>query len=115
MGAYVWNERALKLMLPALRLRGFDGRIILGGPQVSYADQGLEVLYPEVDIFVCGYGEDALARLTAAAEPLALHGVHFANDQDQRTRAEESLEQLPSPYLTGELPIKNGQALFRSR
>ena len=55
-GAYIWNERVLKRLLPRLR-QNFRGRIILGGPQVSYVESGLERLYPQVDIFIRGFAE----------------------------------------------------------
>jgi hypothetical protein len=36
-GAYVWAESLIQQVLPLVRDGGFRGRIILGGPQISYA------------------------------------------------------------------------------
>lgn len=99
-GAYVWNERTLQALLPALRARGFCGRIILGGPQISYTGAGLEALYPQADVFVRGYGEDALVALAETSAPIVHRGVHFAGTPDLELTTEVDLESLPSPWLT---------------
>lgn len=104
-GGYVWNEALLHQVMAELRRAGFAGRIVLGGPQVSYAGDGLELLYPEVDVFVRGYGERAMCELYRGARPSAIRGVHVAGQLDQRTVAEAPLDELPSPYLTGTLPL----------
>lgn len=62
-GAYVWAEDSIQYLMNALRRRGFKGKIVLGGPQISYMPDGLEATYPHADIFVRGYGELALAGL----------------------------------------------------
>ena len=102
-GAYVWNEREVQGILRRLKMTGFNGRIILGGPQVSYSGKGLERLYPDVDIFIRGYAEQALSSLLRSNElfPETIDGVHFARSRDRLTKAEASLEATPSPYLTG--------------
>ena len=48
-GAYVWAEDVIIRLLPKLRESGFTGRIILGGPQISYTPDGLEELYPDAE------------------------------------------------------------------
>ncbi len=111
-GAYVWGEDLLRAVLAGLRLRGFRGRIILGGPQVSYSGAGLEALYPEADAFVRGYGEEALASLARSADRLAIPGVHWAGTPDRLDQASVDLERLPSPWLTGLIPL-DGQAFIR--
>ncbi|KAF2077394.1 hypothetical protein CYY_001322 [Polysphondylium violaceum] len=102
MGAYVWHEPHTQALLAALKRENFPGRIILGGPQVTYTKQNLESYYPQADIFIRGYGEDALARLflsTSGRPPIA--GVHYAGEPDLGLSANIALDQLPSPYLTG--------------
>jgi len=51
-GAFVWNEKAVQIILKELRNRNFKGRIILGGPQISYVKDNHEKYYKEADIFV---------------------------------------------------------------
>ncbi len=111
-GAYVWGEELLREVLPAVRRRCFKGRIILGGPQVSYSGAGLEDLYPEADAFVRGYGEAALSTLARTHERQDVPGVHWAGDADLVQQASVDLEALPSPWLTGLLSVE-GQRFIR--
>ena len=107
-GAYVWGEDTLTAVLRGLRVRGFRGRIIVGGPQVSYAGAGIEGLYPEADVFIRGYGERALCLLTRTHEPQAIAGVHFRGETDRVEQALVDLEALPSPWLGGLKPVAKG-------
>jgi len=101
-GAYIWNEEVVREAMVTLRQLGFQGRIIAGGPQVTYAGPVLEKLYPEADIFIRGYAEHALADVArTAGEPEEVAGVHLAGKEDQGMQAESDLCALPSPWLTG--------------
>lgn len=112
LGAYVWAEHILVGLLSTLRDRGFTGRIILGGPQVSHCGAGLEQHYPEADVFIRGYGELALVRLAATPERICIPGVHWAGQTDQGGQASVNLAELPSPWLEGILPLP-GQDFVR--
>jgi radical SAM superfamily enzyme len=103
LGVFIWNEHATQSILNTLKREKFPGRIILGGPQVSYTKQGLESFYPQADVFVRGYAETAIAKLMSSPEPRPdLRGVHYAGTPDRGTAASvTSLDDLPSPYLTG--------------
>ena len=105
-GAYVWNEGVVQWLLPALRREGFTGRIILGGPQITYAPSGVLDVYPEADVIVRGYGEDALAAVAATAEPVALAGAIWRGGLDSTTSAAADLAALPSPILSGIAPVQ---------
>lgn len=112
LGAYVWGETLVRATLAGLRRAGFAGRIILGGPQVSYAGAGLEQLYPEVDVFVRGYGEAALCELAREGGRPRVKGVHYAGTADLLEQASVDLETLPSPWLEGVIPLE-GQRFVR--
>ena len=103
-GAYVWGEALVQGLLPRLRAGGFRGRIILGGPQISYAPAGLESLYPDADVFVRGYGEAALGALAVTPGKPEIRGVHYAGEVDRVETADVDLEALPSPWLDGAGP-----------
>ena len=109
LGAYVWGEELLQAVLRKLREGGFRGRIILGGPQVSYSGPGLENLYPEVDIFVRGYGEHALRSLASTSCHQTIAGVHWAGTPDLQTCTIVDLKALPSPWLNGTISLQNNQ------
>ncbi len=103
LGAFVWNETFTQEIIKTLKHKHrFPGTIILGGPQVSYVKQGLEQYYPEADVFIRGYAEDALSRLFSQEEPV--QGVHFAKYKDLGLSTPVELETLPSPFLSGLIP-----------
>ena len=106
-GAYVWAEDLLQTLLPLLRRRGFAGRIILGGPQISYSPAGIEAAYPDADVFVRGYGEAALVQLACSSGKPAIAGVQFRGEPDRCDQAELDLRTLPSPFLTGAIPLEH--------
>lgn len=101
-GAYIWNEPVVQWLLPELRRTGFRGRLVLGGPQISYASAGIDLIYPDADAFVRGYGEIAMVELLRGAT--TVRGVTWRGNDDAQTRAEVNLALLPSPYLNGVLP-----------
>ena len=106
-GAYIWAEEVIIRLLPMLRSSGFPGRIILGGPQISYTSSGLEELYPEADVFVRGYGEMAIVALFNEPENRIIEGVHFAGQEDIGGQTSVDLSILPSPWLSGEIDLEN--------
>jgi hypothetical protein len=111
-GAYVWNEEMLQALLPVVRAAGFSGRIILGGPQVSYVATSLETHYPQADVFIRGQAETALHMVVKAGTSVPVPGVHYAGETDQARQAAVSLATLPSPLLDGVIPLR-GQRFLR--
>ncbi|CAG8661282.1 19729_t:CDS:2 [Cetraspora pellucida] len=63
LGAFVWNEHAIQHILSELKKHKFPGRVILGGPQVSYVKKGIEEYYHYADIYIRGYAENAIVKL----------------------------------------------------
>jgi len=106
-GAYIWAEEVIIRLLPMLRASGFTGRIILGGPQISYTPSGLEELYPEADVFVRGYGEVAIVALFNEPDEKVIEGVHFAGQEDRCDQTSVDLSILPSPWLGGEIDLED--------
>lgn len=107
LGAYVWGEAILRGVLSGVRERGFTGRIVLGGPQISYSGAGLEQLYPEADAFIRGYGEDALPAMAMSHDKIKLPGLHWAGQLDREEQAKIDLESIPSPWLERIIPLDN--------
>jgi radical SAM superfamily enzyme YgiQ (UPF0313 family) len=105
-GCYVWNELVVQWLLAELRRRGFRGAIVLGGPQITYAGAGVDRDYPHADIFIRGYGEDALANLVRGNGPAgAIAGVSYAGRDDAVTFAKVEYGLLESPIVSGLLPL----------
>lgn len=106
-GVYVWSEDTIQQLISRIRESGFRGKIVLGGPQISYCGPTLEENYPQADIFVRGYGEIALASIINHQEKVVLQGVHYAGDVDLVEQTQVDLEILPSPWLTNVIDINN--------
>ena len=104
-GVYVWAEDIIQNLLVAIRNIGFSGRIILGGPQITYSGPGLEDIYPDADIFVRGYGELALLSILQNKK-IPIPGVHYAGELDLCQQTSVDLEILPSPWLNGVISLE---------
>jgi radical SAM superfamily enzyme YgiQ (UPF0313 family) len=98
-GVYIWNDHLVQTLMKGLRKQGFTGRIVLGGPQISYSGAGLEKHYPEADAFIRGYGERALTALVSSPDHRPIAGVHWAGESDACDQARPPLASLPSPFL----------------
>src|SRR6476620_372203 len=103
-GCYVWAEAEASQFIRQLRDAGFRNKIVFGGPLISYAKQErLPLLYPQADIFVRGYAEMALRSAILMPRP----AVPVVLEEDV------PFDDLPSPYLSGDLPIARGQGRVR--
>ena len=98
-GVYVWNEPLVLETAGLLRAAGYAGKLILGGPMISYTHRDLERLYPDADVFIRGYAEEALATLVSSGFDKLPIGVHVAGDRDSCLHAVPDFKTLPSPFL----------------
>lgn len=99
--AYVWNEYLTNQLMELLRKDfGFVGDFILGGYQISYSDAPKKE-YPHAKYFVSGYAEESLLQIATHTN----NSTHLNAPIDFST--------IPSPYLTGELPINQQQKMVR--
>lgn len=106
-GAYVWAEDIIQIILKIIKNNGFKGRIILGGPQITYSGAGLEEIYPDADVFVRGYGELALLGICQDRQNTPIMGVHYAGENDLCEQTIVDLEMLPSPWLNQVISLEN--------
>lgn len=101
-GGFVWNEPFLKTIVNELKYYDYPGGIVIAGPQVSYVGKGqLEKYYPEGDVFIRGYAEQAVLELAQGKENIL--GVHLANTPDKGLHTSTKLSELSSPFLDGTL------------
>lgn len=107
-GAYVWNDTVVTGLIRSLREREFSGRIVLGGPQISYAESGLERMYPEADAFIRGQAESALCQFAVASGRPGIIGVHYAGTDDRGEQAISSFAESPSPWLADDACLVRG-------
>jgi len=104
LSAYIWNEYLLNPFIALLRQRGFRGKVVLGGYQITYGRQE-ELLqrYPDCQIFISSYAEQAIADLP---DHLDVQAPVFLNTP-------VDFPQLASPYLSGALPVPMGAGMVR--
>lgn len=107
MGAYVWCEPLIQALLPELRAALPHARIVIGGPQVTFAPDVVG-LYPHADCVVRGAGEHALVAIARADLGEPIPGVVWTGRSDDREQARVDLGQLPSPFLSGVVPVQAG-------
>jgi radical SAM superfamily enzyme YgiQ (UPF0313 family) len=113
-GAYLWNVRLVRSLVRQLRYRGFKGRIVIGGPSVTYLDGGLEQAFPGADFFIRGYAEVALPALILGGGSCNLpKGVSRSGASDLGLIASPSLADLKSPILTGVSGLVGSDGLAR--
>jgi hypothetical protein len=110
-GVYCWNDAIVKRLLPAVRRIGFKGRIILGGPQISFLDTGFKTVYPDADIFICGDGEEPLKRVMLEQGYIDMPGVHYGDLPTRTCQGICDLNILPSPWLCQDCRIDSGSNL----
>jgi len=119
-----WNYRAFGALAETFKQLRPDGWVIFGGTHV--ANQGTRVFgaFPEVDVVVDGEGEEPFRDLLRAylegASPRELHavdGITFrARDGIVTTQPRErvaDLDIIPSPTLTGAIPLTDDTGRFR--
>ena len=115
LGAFVWNEPHIQKIIWLLRNQmNYEQKILIGGPQVSYAPAGtLEKFYPGVDFFIRGYAENSLNQLLTSLSSKnsqnisQISGLHIAGSIDLGLQSSQSneLENLPSPFLKNVLDV----------
>jgi hypothetical protein len=63
---YIWNVESMRMLLPRVRAILPDSKLILGGPEVSYAVEESFLKLPDTDYILSGEGEEPFARLLDA-------------------------------------------------
>lgn len=115
---YLWNRvltlelvDCLKRIAPALK-------IVLGGPEVSFEDDGFLARYP-VDALICGEGEIPVRHLLSAwqssEEPSVIPGLRTRREPETNGQSQlGSLDELPSPFAAGLVDVTRGLVYYES-
>ena len=108
---YIWNANYNSQLAQAVKLKWPQATIVFGGPQVPDLPHEFFARHPYVDFTVHQEGELTFTRLLRRlldpkAEPGPIPGIAFVGADGQVVKNAssgrvDSLEQLPSPYLTG--------------
>jgi radical SAM superfamily enzyme YgiQ (UPF0313 family) len=122
-GVYIWNESYVQEILQYIRQNHLEAEVILGGPQITFGGNDLADSYPGADWFIRGAGEvpftNLVDQLTKGTSPLASacqdEGIYHRDELKDNVFLkinQTPIEQLPSPFLSGIVPI-NRHASFQ--
>lgn len=120
-----WNYANFKKVAETFKQYNPSGWVIFGGNHVARQGRRVFAESPHVDVVVDGEGEatfrELLAALLAGVSRHELHGIEGlsfrAADGAVATTAERprlaDLDEIPSPVLSGAIPLLNEQGEFR--
>ncbi|MBP5942032.1 KedN5 family methylcobalamin-dependent radical SAM C-methyltransferase [Streptomyces acidiscabies] len=120
-----WNFRAFGTLAETFKQMNPQGWVVFGGNHVAYQAERVFRMFPQVDVVVNGEGElifrDLLNGYLDGAQRGELHeigGISFREaDGNLVTTPEreriQDLEILPSPILTGAIPLVDKKGGFR--
>ncbi|MHA1204599.1 MAG: B12-binding domain-containing radical SAM protein [Candidatus Heimdallarchaeaceae archaeon] len=99
-GVYIWNINKIITIVKKLRKLGFEGYIILGGPEVTFKSPELFSIEHLVDYFVKGAGEKAFCHIINAIKnntKIQMEGVYenLRNSEDVFTSEKIFTEVIP--------------------
>ncbi|MFS0692439.1 KedN5 family methylcobalamin-dependent radical SAM C-methyltransferase [Streptomyces nitrosporeus] len=121
-----WNFRAFGTLAETFKQMNPQGWVIFGGNHVAHQAERVFRMFPQVDVVVNGEGElvfrDLMNAYIDGARHAELHGIQGISFRETdgnlvttppRERIQD-LEILPSPILTGAIPLvdKKGRFLY---
>jgi radical SAM superfamily enzyme YgiQ (UPF0313 family) len=119
-----WNYRQCCIVAEAYRQANPNGWVIFGGPHTSYNPGPVFAKAPSVDVIVNGEGELTFHELmTEFAKGTSVHeldhvlGISFKRPDGEIVTTTDRpliqhLDTIPSPFLTGALPLLDGSGRF---
>ncbi|GLX05359.1 KedN5 family methylcobalamin-dependent radical SAM C-methyltransferase [Microbispora sp. NBRC 16548] len=120
-----WNYRNFGALAEMFKQLNPHGTVIFGGNHVAYQSERVFREFPHVDIVVNGEGEHTFRELVAYLlgrrgdlDPVGVAGCSFrrpdgsAHTTPERERISD-LDTIPSPFLTGAIPMTDSAGNFR--
>jgi len=117
-----WNVRQFGAIAETFKQVNPKGLVVFGGNHVSNQAERTLRQWPEVDVVVNGEGEltivDLLSRIADDRDLAEVEGISYRDtDGSVRTTAErariDDLDIIPSPILSGVLPLQDDAGAFR--
>lgn len=99
---FAWSESIVKKLLKNIKFINYRGIIILGGRQITGKENDLVNDYPLCKVFVIGYGENSIRD-----------AIHNNNKDVIFLYGNCEKLNIPSPYLSNELIVKENQKMVR--
>ena len=118
---YIWNIQTVLRLCEDVRAIRPEIRLMLGGPEVSHGAKAWLAAHPQVDLIVCGEGEERLPQVLCALEAgrslLGLPGVVYRSetgqiDGDETPQIVMDFAALPFVYADPTLLPLKGQIVY---
>ena len=114
--SYIWNIEFLKDVLPLLKQRVANCKIVLGGPEVSFRPQSVFKDFEQVDFVISGEGEESLPKLLDAislGKDTKIAGISYLENGTIIVNPAQPLQFLPpDPYCTAYFASLNGRIAY---
>lgn len=117
-----WNVRQFGALAETFKQVNPNGVVVFGGNHVSHQAERTLRQWPEVDVIVNGEGEltlvDLLSRIADGGDLAEVEGISYRDaggvvrSTAERARI-ENLDIIPSPILSGVLPLHDDTGAFR--
>ena len=119
---YIWNRVETMALLDAIHVAAPHIRLILGGPETSYAAPEIWTLHPGISAIVHGEGEQPLRSLlqawSSAAPSHPIPGVTWRTPHGPEGNPEAhllaNLDEIPSPFATGLMDCDKGFVYYET-
>lgn len=117
---YIWNMNKVAEVIPKLKQACPKASVVLGGPQVAPVPESVLEGHPGADFVVCGEGEVSFLQflrcLVLKDRPISqVQSLAYRQGQEiHRTQDPPLMDVslLPSPYLTGTIPLEESAPAF---
>ncbi len=117
-----WNVRQFAAVAESIKQANPKALVVFGGNHVANQADRVFRLYPAVDVVVNGEGEftfrDILREMLDARSFDRISGISFRGPDGQVVTTPErariaNLDEIPSPILTGAIPLLDDHGEFR--
>jgi len=122
---YGWNLNIFGSVAETFRQFNPNGWVIFGGPHVTNQAERVFSLFPSVDIVVNFEGEVTFSELIenflnnrSKNDLFDIKGISFKTNMGhiistEKRKRLKNLDDIPSPFLSGAIPLQNKNGIFR--
>lgn len=118
---YIWNMENTASICKSIKRKNPEIKIVVGGPDVSSVPEKALNKFREIDVIVCGEGEETFRELIHFWEERescqvivgleSIEGIAFRKDDEvvvtNRRPFIDDLDIIPSPYINGCIDLSN--------
>lgn len=103
LSVYIWNTKLIKSIIPKIKSKKGNPKIILGGPEVSYDPQRWLDDFQEIDHIIIGPGEAGFRRLVESGLTLKEKIIETRNPH---------FSEIPFPYDNDDFESLKGKNIY---